>query len=132
MGVAQDESKATFCHMFDKKDEYLDFYGTPATDLINTIRAFSLTPGAWFELEDGTRLKVFSAQFVEQEGTEKGRIITASHKELKIGCQGGSLRLLSLQKEGKKIMDVASFLNGTRDLEGKRVKSVKEVFPTAE
>ena len=129
-GEPQDETKVTICHMFSKSDEYLDPALTPA-QFVNRVRAFSLKPGAFFVLEDGTQIKVYQAQVSNLAG-EEGRIICADHGRLTVAVKGGSVDLLNVQKQGKKAMSIKDFLNGNRHLQNLRVKAVAEVFPPEE
>lgn len=126
-GEPQDESQVTFCHMFQRRDEYLDPSLTPA-QFIGRVRAFSEKPGAFLRLENGLQLKVYRARVGHQTG-EKGKIIFADRGVLAVGVAGGSVELLTVQKPGKKPMGVQDFLNGTRGLSGLRILSVDEVFP---
>ena len=46
----------------------------------------------------------------------------ANKNGLVVACAKGSLRLLEVQKQGKKKMDYKSFINGEKDLLGKVLK----------
>ena len=129
-GEPQDESQVTFCHMFQRRDEYLDPNLSPA-QFVGRVRAFAQKPGAFLRLENGLQLKVYRAR-VGQETGEKGKIISADRGVLAVGVDGGSVELLTVQKPGKKPMGVTDFLNGTRGLTGLRVLSADEVFPAEE
>ncbi|MCZ6847920.1 MAG: methionyl-tRNA formyltransferase [Alphaproteobacteria bacterium] len=81
----------------------------PAIALERQMRAFSPWPGAWFEIE-GTRIKVIEARVMaEATGMEPGEVL--DHR-LTIACGGGSLRILTLQREGKTTQGAAEFLRG--------------------
>ncbi len=81
----------------------------PAQELERQMRAFSPWPGAWFEIE-GTRIKVIEARVMaEATGVVPGEVL--DHR-LTVACGGGSLRILTLQREGKKAQGAAEFLRG--------------------
>ena len=81
----------------------------PAAALERQMRAFSPWPGAWFEIE-GTRIKVIEARVMaEAAGVEPGEVVD---DRLTIACGGGSLRILTLQREGRKAQGAAEFLRG--------------------
>ena len=46
----------------------------------------------------------------------------ANKNGLVVACAKGALRLLEVQKQGKKKMDYKSFINGEKDLLGKVLK----------
>lgn len=130
VGEPQDESQVTFCHMFSRKDEYLD-PGSSPEEFVNRVRAFSSKPGAFLVLGDGTSIKVYRAIKSEAKG-EEGRILSADRGHLILGVNGGSVELLTVQKQGHKPMAARDFLNGTRGLEGMRVLRLDEVFKDQE
>ena len=76
------------------------------------IHALSPTPGAYTLLGD-LRLKFYQAEVVAGEG-EAGRILEVGKKGLKIACGEGAILLQEVQPQGKKLMSVAAFLNGTK------------------
>ena len=45
---------------------------------------------------------------------EAGRILEVGKKGLKIACGEGAILLQEVQPQGKKLMSVAAFLNGTK------------------
>lgn len=78
----------------------------------NFIRGLSPYPTAWTTL-DGLKLKVYKSQ---KEMTPpqylEGKFISDNKNFIKIATQDGFIHLLDLQLEGRKRMDVKSFLNG--------------------
>ncbi len=82
-----------------------------AKDVHNLIRGLSPFPGAWFELEVGgksERVRALRSTRIEGEG-KPGTLLD---DRLTIACGTGAVRLLELQRAGKRPMDAAEFLRG--------------------
>lgn len=97
-----------------KEDCRID-WTKPASQLYNFTRGLSPYPTAWTML-NGKVLKVFKVS----EGNEPiegkpGTLKLSGKNELWVACGQGSLRIDSLQIEGKKRMDTAAFLLGQRE-----------------
>jgi methionyl-tRNA formyltransferase len=72
-------------------------------------RGLSPFPGAWFEHPSAGRIKVLRS--TENSGAgEPGRVLD---DELTVACGEGAIRLLELQREGRKSMHAEEFLRGT-------------------
>ncbi len=98
----------TYAAKLTREEERLD-WRRPASELARQIRAFSPAPGAWCEMAS-ERIKVLSAETLGQSG-KPGTVLD---ERLTIACAQGSLRLLTVQRPGKAVMDSASFLRGFR------------------
>ena len=118
-GIEQDESKVTFANKILPEDEHLPI-DLPVEELLSYIRALSLKPGAYLLL-DGLKLKIYSASLFSKETIAEIGVITKAKKGLYFQANGGIVSIESLQLEGKKAMDGKSFVNGMRDLEGKKL-----------
>jgi methionyl-tRNA formyltransferase len=104
--IAQDHAAATYAHKIDKAESRID-WAQPAGQIERQIRAFTPSPGAWFELED-ERYRVLKAEVVEGDG-EPGATLD---DRLTVATGEGALRLLALQRAGKPVMDAAALLRG--------------------
>ena len=104
--IDQDETKATYARKIDKKESKID-WNTPAKKLIAKINGLSPFPGAWFEHKK-KRIKILVALEVDQTG-ETGEILDDN---LTIACKEKAIQVLSVQKEGKKILKTKEFLSG--------------------
>ena len=116
--VPQDHSKATYTAKITTETAKID-WSKPAQEIRNLIYAMSPFPGAWFECEKDTRIKVFRAKVVENETNSKpGELISCcSQKGLIIGCGNSTaIELLELQKPGKNRMNEQCFLCGCSSL----------------
>ena len=73
-------------------------------------------PGAFCFIPEQERkimLKIWQAEFSEKAtSAHPGTILTSETDLLEVACGNGVLRILCLQREGKKRMDVRSFLAG--------------------
>ena len=85
--------------------------------IISKINGLNPNPGAWFEFE-GSRYKVWKAEVHESTG-EPGEIID---EKLIIACQDKSIKILEIQKEGKKKLSIKDFLSGKEIFKGKIIQ----------
>ncbi|WP_300560136.1 methionyl-tRNA formyltransferase [Companilactobacillus sp.] len=110
--VKQDESQVVFSPNISKEEEHLDFHKS-AEQLFNQIRGLSPEPGAWVNI-DGKRTKIYRSQVVAVDGDFKpGTIAEISRKKLVIVAGDGSgLSIQIIQPAGKKVMEIANYLNG--------------------
>ena len=113
--VAQPEEGATYASMLKKEDGELDF-SQPAIDLERKVRAYNPWPGAFFYF-DGQPVKVFTARVALNDNLIAGQRGVVEGMPA-VGTQRGSLVLAQIQPAGKKNMDGASFLRGTRNWAG--------------
>jgi len=116
-GVAQNEEEVTFADKIKPENEHLDL-SLDGESLVNYIRGLAMTPGAYLNLE-GHKFKIYGATFEKKEHSNKIGEIVDTSKKLGIAVKDGIIYLTMVQPEGKKIMDVKSYLNGARDLLGK-------------
>ncbi|KQY97212.1 methionyl-tRNA formyltransferase [Pseudolabrys sp. Root1462] len=105
----------TYAEKIAKAESRID-WGKPARDVHNHIRGLSPFPGAWFEF-DGARIKVLRSTL----GSGSGAPGTALDDNLTIACGDGAVRLIQVQREGKKAMSADEFLRGTKVAAGTRL-----------
>ena len=113
-GIVQNDSDATLARKIIPNDLIID-WSKSAIDIKNQIRAFSPFPGAFSTLE-GKRIKLFSPNVINEtiDNDIVGVIIDISSNQLIIQTGKGQLGISEVQIEGKKRMDVQSFLNGVK------------------
>jgi methionyl-tRNA formyltransferase len=100
-----------------KKDDARISLTQPARDIHNTVRAFSIWPKAFLELEGGKRLIVLKTGIADSPGEDApGRIVSIDrNRGVLVQCGLGSrLWFLSVQPEGKKPVNAVDFINGLR------------------
>ena len=109
--IPQDEDKATYAEPITKEETVID-WKEPAEKIHNLVRALSPKPGAQAFISRN-RFKIYKTRLSEGEG-EPGSILVKDIKRgiLKIACREKSVEILEIQPEGKRVMDVASFLRG--------------------
>ena len=110
----QADDGVVYAAKIDKAETRIDF-SRSARDVHNHIRGLSPFPGAWFELPIAgkpERVKVLaSALAAETTGRPAGTVVD---DHLTIACgDGGTVRLVRLQKAGGKPLDAGDFLRGT-------------------
>ena len=92
----------------------------PAKRVYDFVRGLSPYPGAWTTLVDAqgreTVLKIFRTTKTDRKADGVGRIV-ADRKHLYVAAADCLLQIDELQLAGKKRMDAAAFLNGTKDIE---------------
>jgi methionyl-tRNA formyltransferase len=99
-GMPQPIEGVIYAKKIDKAETKIDF-SKPAAEVRNHIHGLSPFPGAWCILAE-SRVKILKAQAV---GDVMG-------DELTFACSSGAIKFLSLQREGKGVMDAATFLRG--------------------
>jgi methionyl-tRNA formyltransferase len=113
--VPQPAQGVVMAPMIKKEDGRLD-WSKSARELERRLRAFTPWPGAFCTF-DGGLLKVSKASVGTGAGTP-GTVLSASADGLEVACAEGSLRLLSLQPEGKRAMTAQEFLSGRKVVVG--------------
>ena len=108
----QNEEDATFCKMIKKEDAQID-WSQSAQSILNKIRGYNPAPVAFTKLL-GKQFKIFTAEMVDNVGQAGEVLYCDKNNGLVIGCVDKSLRLLSVQLEGGKRMDVKDFILGNR------------------
>ena len=109
----QDESEATHVGMIQKQMGNIDWKKS-AVAIERLIRGLNPWPSAYTKL-DGKTLKIWRADTeAGGNGKDAGKIIYVDKKELKVQTGNGILSLLEVQLEGRKRMDIESFLRGVR------------------
>lgn len=109
----QDHQMATKAPKLYHENCEIDF--TQSTEEVhNFIRGLSPYPGAWTQLEDKTFKILRSAKDYEAPTHAPGAFVSDNRSYLKIATADGYVRVLELQLEGRRRMDIEPFLNGYR------------------
>ena len=111
----QNHDEATYAKKIKKSEAEID-WNIPAKNLIAKINGLSPFPGAWFKHKN-SRLKIINALECDQSG-EVGQILDDN---LMVGCKEKSIKILSIQKEGKKILKTKEFLAGYKIKKGEKL-----------
>ena len=107
----QDEAQATYSKKIDKSMGHIDF-NEKASDIKAKIMAFSNWPGT-FSYYKNNKIKIHKITIIEKYTDNKiGQIIDANNDGIFVNCSDACIRIEEIQFEGKKRMDVKSFLLG--------------------
>lgn len=111
----QAEEGVTYARKLDKAETRID-WTRPAREVHDHVRGLSPFPGAWCEMEiagRSERVKVLRSALDESASGEPGTLLTAGD-ELLVACGSGAVRLVQLQRAGKKPMPAAEFQRGAQ------------------
>ena len=111
----QDHSKATYAKKIQKKEGKID-WNENAEKIIGKINGLYPYPGAFFSF-NGERYKILKAEKSHTKG-KSGNIIS---DDFEICCGEGSIKVLNIQREGKKIQQINEFLLGTQIKKGTNI-----------
>lgn len=120
--VPQDPSNVTYAPLLKKADGRIDWQ-LSAGEVRNRIRALDPWPGA-FTFWKGKRLRLWEA-CVESEDSSgtPGEVLSLSETGLKVQAGTGVLSIRSLQLEGRRRMEISSFIRGQTIKAGDRFDS---------
>jgi len=116
----QPSAGVTYAAKIDKGETRLDFT-LPAREVHNRVRGLSPAPGAWVEIGHAgkaERVKVLRTQLVEGAGPPGSLLDEA----LTIACGEGAVRVLEVQRSGKRPMSAGDFLRGFPLAPGTRLR----------
>ena len=116
--IEQDHSKATYANKINKSEGKIN-WNISADQILGLINGLSPTPGAWF-INKGERYKILKAELGNLNG-EPGIVLT---ENLEIGCKERSIKILEIQREGKKVQKSGEFLLGSRITKGSNLSNV--------
>jgi len=119
--AAQNESEATYAHKIEKADGQID-WSRSAREIHNQIRGLHPWPHAYSDLE-GERTIILRSE-VDPEPlaaqAAPGTVLDARHDRFTVQTGDGALRLLMLQREGRRPVSAREFLAGRRIEPGTR------------
>ena len=108
--VPQPESGITYARKLDKAEAQID-WSEHAEMLERRIRAFNPWPVAWCMVEE-ERTRIWKSCVVpEEHESEAGAVLAAGKYGIDIATGKQVLRLLELQRPGKRRMSAADYLN---------------------
>jgi methionyl-tRNA formyltransferase len=126
--MPQDDSKASYAAKL-KKEDGLILWEKSARSIRDHIRGLEPWPGAYSFL-DHKRIRICQAELGESEPDDlPGTIAKISDHSIAVGTSGGRLLITHLQAEGKKRMDVKSFLAGNKLETGQKFISQAQLQP---
>tara|TARA_Y100000590_G_scaffold102242_1_gene116198 strand:- start:1029 stop:1952 length:924 start_codon:yes stop_codon:yes gene_type:complete len=108
----QDHSKATYAKKIQKIEGKID-WNENSEKIIGKINGLYPYPGAYF-LFNGERYKILSAEKSSTQG-KPGSIVG---ENFEVCCGKGSIKVLSIQREGKRVQQINEFLLGSQIKKG--------------
>ena len=120
----QDESAATLAPRVRKSDALID-WSRDARELERMVRAFDPWPVA-STFAGREPLRILRAEALATEGPDPrppapGTVVRATDRGIEVQAGAGRLRVLRLQRAGKRPMDAREFLNGRSVAPGQRL-----------
>ena len=114
--IDQDNSKATYAIKIEKKEGKID-WNKPAKNIIGIINGLYPTPGAYF-IYKGERHKILKAEIGDKTG-DPGEVVS-DYMEIACG-DNKSLKVIKIQREGKKVQSIGEFVLGSQIKKGSKI-----------
>ena len=103
----QDHSKATYAKKIKKIEGKINWKDS-AENILGKINGLYPNPGAWFYFK-GKRYKILKAN-ISNNFSAPGKVI---NNNLEISCGKNSIKILEIQREGKKVQNINDFILGS-------------------
>jgi len=117
--VEQDHTKATYAKKIDKNEGQIN-WNEEASNIIGKINGLIPVPGAFFNF-NGERYKILKAEISNGAG-KVGEVISDN---LEIACNNNqSIKILEIQRQGKKIQKIGEFMLGSKIKKGSIIPNV--------
>ena len=117
--IDQDHTKATYAKKIQKNEGRIN-WNDEASKIIGIINGLYPSPGAFFNF-NGERYKILKAEIGNGLG-EVGEVIS---NKLEIACVNNlSLKILEIQREGKKPQKISEFILGSQIKKGSIISNV--------
>lgn len=111
--LRQINADASYCTKIKKSDGCVSLES--ANDVYRHYLAYCEWPHIFIKSTKGYTLKLFDVALIESCNTHKvGEILNIESQSIVIGCKCGSVRIGSLQQEGKAKLNAAIYLRGKR------------------
>ena len=111
--VMQNDESVTYAPKITKKMTIID-WNSSSDSIHNLIRGLSPLPGAQSRI-NGKKIKILETRIIEnifKSHFKPGQVVYVSKNQLLIKTGHGTISVIRLQLEGKKSLDIKSFLNG--------------------
>lgn len=112
--INQTENKVTYARKIQKKEAKID-WGMNADEINRLIRAFNPYPGAWTNMiqEKEYRIKILESEVIDNfDEISENEATGYCTSSLVVKCGYKFLKILKIQKEGKRVMTNVEFVNG--------------------
>lgn len=119
IGIEQNEDEVTFTKMIKREDELID-WNDITRNIHNKVRAYYSSPCAYTIIDD-LQVKILKGRESNQKlNGDIGEIVLANKEGIFVKTKDGIYVIERLQAAGKKPMDSRDYLNGNKDLVGKK------------
>ena len=108
----QNHAEATYANKIMKSEGKIE-WNDKAENIVGKINGLYPSPGAWF-IYKGKRYKVLKAEISEKK-SKPGIVL---NEYLEIGCSDKSIKILEIQREGKRIQTINEFILGSQIKKG--------------
>ncbi len=115
--IEQDHSQATYAKKINKLEGKIN-WNEKSMAIIGKINGLYPNPGAWFIFK-GERYKILKAIISEKEG-EPGIVLD---DYLEIACNDKSIKILEIQREGKRQQKIEEFVLGSKIKKGSNLNN---------
>ena len=117
--IEQDHSKASYAKKIDKSEGKIS-WDDKAVKILGKINGLYPTPGAFFNFK-GERYKILKAEIGNGVG-KAGEVIS---DKLEIACiNNQSIKIVEIQREGKKVQRINEFILGSQIKKGSIISNV--------
>ena len=113
----QNNLEATYAKKILKSEGKINWNET-GEEIIGKINGLNPIPGAWF-IYNGERYKILKAEL----GNKKGNPGIVSNDNLEVFCKFNSLKIIEIQREGKKLQKINEFLLGSQIKQGSNLNN---------
>ena len=113
----QNNLEATYAKKILKSEGKINWNET-GEEIIGKINGLNPIPGAWF-IYNGERYKILKAEL----GNKKGNPGIVSNNNLEVFCKFNSLKIIEIQREGKKLQKINEFLLGSQIKQGSNLNN---------
>ena len=108
----QDHSKSTYAKKIKKEEGKINWQDSNE-QIIGKINGLYPNPGGWF-IFNGERYKILRAEISNLKG-KPGQVLS---QNLDIGCGNSSIKILEIQRQGKRVQKSKEFLLGNSIIKG--------------
>ena len=113
----QTHEEATYADKIEKLEGKIN-WNNSAESIIGKINGLYPSPGAWF-IYNGARYKVLKAEI----GNGVGKIGSVLDDYLEISCYDKSIKILKIQREGKRPQNIKEFMLGSQIKKGSNLNN---------
>ena len=107
--IKQKEEDVTIIKLLNKEELLIDF-NNDFVSVFNKIRSLDSVPGAYTFLNN-KKYKLYDVRLGKNVIDEIGKVVDIKDY-LEIACKNGTIKVYSIQEEGKKKMNIKDFFNG--------------------